>query len=167
MATFAEIRGYRDVRAVEEFIFLGRSQAYIYGAEKVRSPRQRYRFQSEQVYADLNERRRQFFEELIEKKLCLPSHMALGVGVPGSSVDDTIDLVVYEDDECRSVRCVIDFVRAHDSRTPVEVLRDIVRKARAIQSPYSGYITPAERLYVDVELWSDTAPEQALLSGVL
>lgn len=160
--------GYAEaLRSVERFIASG---GYRFSpsamADLVRSPRPRYSFRTDREHESLNERRRAFFEELIGAYGCGHQQVSFNAAIPGFGPEQAIDIVIYEDQDRRRPLCAIDFSREHDVRPRREAVADIVEKGRRLGARYAAYVARDERLYIDIELWSEAAPEQGYLKGL-
>lgn len=156
------------LKFVEQLCAHDFDDSFLDSPGRVCSPRPRYLIQSNPKYESLNERRREFFAELLTTYGYHHNQIALNVAVPGQGTDQAVDLMLYEDEERKQAHCAIDFaplVAEADISSRTDSMREIVQKARCSGARYAAYITPHDRLYLDVELWSENAPTQALVAA--
>ncbi len=137
-----------------------------FSADHVWSPRPKYLIQPNRAYESLNERRRKFFEELLEGRGFHHQQIALNVTVPGMPTPHTIDLVIYENEARERPIVAIDFAHSTGAISLRHELglKELVHKARVLEAPYAAFIGVDERVYVDVELWNDDVLEQGIMS---
>lgn len=131
------------------------------------SPRPRtYIVQPNTTYEIFNERRRHFFEELVQKYGFNADKIFLKVRIKGLISEYIAGLVAFSPRNRETPYLVTDFL-SHDA-SPAQysqALLEVIHKAKLLHAEYAGLLSDRKNTFIDVELWNEDAPDQGLLPG--